>query len=108
MGKIVQSPVKRWPGQVVISDPLTFPQLLAWRTAIDNARDAGDSVRANAALIPGIIACVEQWQLGGDFPASVTAETFPSSPVRVAVALIGALTDAISAVMIEEDDYPNS
>ena len=79
MSRTVTSPVKRWPGTVTLADPLNFPQYIAWKDAIKSAPDpAADYDRYCAALLPGVIACVEVWSLEGI--GTPTPDTFPAVP----------------------------
>jgi len=107
MSKIIQSPSKRWPGTITLFEPMSYPQLLAWRTAVDAAGEQTDAMASHHALIPGVLACVERWELGGDFPTVVTAENFPATPIKVSVSLVGAIAAAVSEILNAEDEYPN-
>jgi hypothetical protein len=87
MSKRVESPVKRWPGYVVLSDPLNFPQVFAIEDAIVavkalTADDDGkvDRHRADYAWLPAILKCVEEWHLGRGFPEHPDVDTFPATP----------------------------
>lgn len=111
MSKVIQSPVKRWPGTVVLSDPLAFPQYMAWQEAVEKAQEIikiGEATQADLdhALLPGVCACVEQWQLDG--AGSFTPENFPATPRRSSAALIAWLVREISALVTEADDLPNA
>lgn len=108
MPKIIHCPVTRWPGSVVLQSPLGYPAVIAWRAALARANEClqgeqADATHANFALLPGVLACVEQWQLGGDFPKLVTAETLPASPPDDADALLTWLVNAISTVLRGEE-----
>jgi hypothetical protein len=105
MADIITSPSKRWPGTVTLA-PLTFPRLIAFETALDAAQQAGNNMRGNYALLPGLVACVETWALEG-FPANVTAETFPAAPIGESVKVISWLMDEVSARVQEAAAVPN-
>jgi hypothetical protein len=115
MSTVIPSPVKRWPGQVVIASPLTFPALLAWQDAVEAAGQLGPVTDVTAAtraaitqaLLPGLLACVERWELGGDFPPNVTAANFPATPRQAVARLVIEVTRAINAQVIAEDADPN-
>lgn len=125
MGKIITSPIKRFAGTVTLADPLTYPQLIAWEDCIDRARahepepDAQDSEkslryvdiarrpRLSQIMLPGIIACVEKWELAG-FPENVTEETFPSTPRISAGLLLVWLIDEINKLYDETGEIPNA
>lgn len=108
MSKIITSPVKRWAGTVKISDPLTFPQVFAFQDAIEAAKRAESSVMAsNAAWLPGILACVEAWELE-NFPRNPTPETFPATPPGSSARLIAWLIGEIGGLFQESDPDPNA
>ena len=108
MSKIILSPVKRWPGSVIISDPLTFPQLLAFRESLEKASQEGDGdwLASNYAVLPGVLACVEEVHLQG-FPEGIMAETWPATPPVSAARLIAWLIDEINVLMAEAEPDPN-
>jgi hypothetical protein len=107
MSKIVASPVKRFPGTVTLADPLTYPQAIAWGEALDAARQEQSRARINYALLPGILACVEEWRLG-NIPANPTPETFPSTPLISSAQLLSWLIEEISKLFAEAEDIPNA
>jgi hypothetical protein len=113
MPKKISSPSSRWPGAVTFSEPLNMPQALAWQRArqeVDKLRvtepiivdgketyPIRDDVimeEINVAQIPGIIACVDSWELEG-FPQVVTPNNFPSSPRLKNIELIAWLVNTI-------------
>ena len=112
MGKILSSPVKRWPGTVTISDPLTYPQFLAVQDAVNEVSGLmgnGDKLtqeRIHYIYLPGLIGCVEEWRIDG-FPENVTAETFPSTPGLVSAEMITWLLSEIIALYGEAESVPN-
>ena len=110
MPKTVVSPVKKWPGTVVISDPLSYPQLLRFREALGGVGSNDDWMAVNYAVLPGVMACIEEYHLQG-FPEHPTLETgpdaFPSTPPRSASMLLGWLVDEINALMAEAEPDPN-
>ncbi len=68
MSKVITSPVKRFGGEVVLSDPLNYPQVFAVMDAAEaalKAREEGedDARRLNALWLPALLACVEEWRL---------------------------------------------
>lgn len=117
MSKVCTSPVKRFAGTVVISDPLSYPQLLRFREALDattlvkeKADGDPDWVSVNHAALPGVMACVEEYHLQG-FPEHPTLETgpdaFPSTPPQSASRLLAWLVNEINALMAEAEPDPN-
>jgi len=128
MPKRITSPSSRWPGAVVFSDPLTMPQALAWQRArqeVDKLRvtipvinEKGEEIfpirddvimeEINIAQIPGIIACVDSWELE-EFPQVITPDNFPSSPRLKNIELIAWLVSTIWDIYwgTAEVDDPN-
>lgn len=107
MSKTILSPVAKWKGSVTLSDPLTFPQSIEFEDAIKKAAEiTGDIARYHAALIPGICACVEKWELEG--LSNVSADNFPSTPRLSAVKLISWLVTEIGALYSEGEEIPNA
>ena len=85
MSKVITSPVKRFPGTVTLSDPLTFPQSLAVEDALDAAQELGEvSVRRqNYTVLPGLMECVEEWDIEGKgFPQNRMRESVASTTKR--------------------------
>ena len=108
MSKTITSPVKRWPGAVVLSDPLNYPQSIAIEEALETAREMPDSKSAayRNALLPGICACVEKWELEG--LGQLTPSNFPSTPNVSSSLLIAWLLREITALFREGDKIPNA
>lgn len=115
MSKTIISPVARFPGRVVLADPLTFPQSLAWEGAIDRIQALrsgaeGDALplrRVNYILLEPICQIVERWEVEG-IPENVTPDTFPATPQRAVANLVGWLTQEITALFNEGDEIPNA
>ena len=108
MSKTITSPVKRYPGTVVLSDPLTFPQAFAFEdalAAVVEARESGSMGRIRFALLPGILACVEEWHLSG-FPEKPALDNFPSTPRQSIASVIDWLVEEITALYREADEVP--
>lgn len=127
----IQSPVKRWPGTVTIPEYLTIPQAMAFEDAINNAKDLLPEVTpviigednkfpeltkeqkeyvdvklssswANAVL-PGILACVNEWNLEG-----LDKDNFPATPKVSRIELLSWLMGEISKLYNEADEIPNA
>ena len=123
MSKRIDSDIKRFPGYVIISDPLTIPQTMAFEDAMklaqDGARERGDMItvdeneRINTLtprylhdVLEGVIACVEEWHLDG-VPQDVKPDTFPGTPKIASAQLIALLIREISALYSEAEQVPN-
>lgn len=106
MSKVVTSPIEAFPGKVTLADPLTFPQSIVFEEAIEATQ--GETVRAKVyyALLPGILACVEEWNLEG-IPSAVGADNFPSTPRQAAAELIDWLVEQILLVFSGGESVPS-
>ena len=105
MSKRISSPSSRWPGSVTLSDPMTLPQALAWEKAIRATQaTAGEATLTdvNYALLPGICACVEKWELEG--LGQLTPDTFPATPRRKSIELFNWLVSEITQVYVGEEE----
>lgn len=85
MGVTITSPIAGFPGTVTLSDPLSFPQIEKLETAIAESvsyQDTQEFTKYNMALLPGLLACVEAWNITPlprpDEPVSL--ENFPATP----------------------------
>lgn len=114
------SPVKRFAGEVDLPAYLHAADVLAWKTAIDEAqqltdeaRSAGDSISLeqataiNVAYQRGICTIVRAWRLQG-LPQSIVPENFPQTPSKAARDLRGWLMREITALFDDEDELPNA
>jgi hypothetical protein len=105
MSKRVLSPSPRWPGAIVLADPMTLPQALSWEKAIRSIQERADYATVtdvNYALLPGICACVEKWELDG--LGDLTPDTFPASPRKQSIELINWIISEISAIYSGEEE----
>jgi hypothetical protein len=110
MGRVITSPVAQFPGTVTLAEPLTFPQFLAWQDAVTAMRDLidqdePDASRAEQALLPGLCACIETWNLNGG--QQYTPETFPATPRAASSQLIAWLLRETTALITAADADPN-
>ena len=110
MPKVIRSPVEKYPGTVTLSDPLNFPQLIAFQDAIDEVGNlsSGETswLKLRYALLPGLIACVEKWELEG-VAEHPTVDTFPATPLRPAGELIDWIQEEVTALLLEAETVPN-
>ena len=105
MPKRVTSPSEKWPGAVVLYDPMTLPQALAWEKAVRSVKNMEDEITMtdiNYAMLPGICACVEKWELEG--LENITSETFPATPRAKSIELIDWLIHEINLIYSGEEE----
>ena len=110
MSQVKESPVKRFPGTITLPDFLNHPQAIAYWRGVQAARalpkDTATMMDVNYALLPGLCACVEKWDIIG-LPTPVTADTFPATPVRDCRLLISWVDREIATLIKETEDIPN-
>ena len=125
MSKILTSPVKKWPGTITLPDFLTIGQAMAWEEAYANATEilpeaepiqkdeqlTNDQINRVAAtwaakwtelILPGIMACVESWNLEG-----LDHNNFPATPRMSRVTLVAWIVTEIKKLYDEENEVPN-
>ncbi len=108
MSKTIVSPVKRFPGTVTLKDPLHYPQVIAFQRALEVAQElppGSMQIEYNRALLPGVIAIVEEWNLTG-VDKHPTPDSFPMTPIQSARELAAWLIRETSA-LFAEDEIPN-
>ena len=110
MSKVVNSPSKYFTGHVVISDPLTLPMVAAFERSLSAARalDKPTRAEAQAAVLPGLIACVAEWHIDNLAPGQINADNWPGSPRVESALLIEWLTVEVLAVYTGEVADPNA
>lgn len=105
MSKRITSPSSRWPGAVTLADPLTLHQALAWEKAVRAAQPPEEGTtltEVNIAILPGVCACVETWELEG--LGDLTPANFPGSPRRASSELLNWLIGEITRVYAGEEE----
>jgi hypothetical protein len=108
--KRFDSPVKKWPGHVLLHDPIPLIKIAAFQVAVADIRknkSSGDAV-TQSILLPALIPCVAEWHLEG-FPEPVTVENFPGTPRDQSSILVSNLVTAIMQIYKgDEDSSPNA
>lgn len=112
--RIIESPVEHFKGTVQISDPLTFPQVIAFQDAVretmslvsEDGKEDMSLAKLHYALLPGILSCVEKWELE-NMPKKPTANNFPATPMIAAGLLVDWLREEILNLVIEAKSVPN-
>ena len=110
MSKTVTYTSDKWGGSVTFHDPLTLEQEAAWESAILASKALGSDVglaEQQVKIIPGILACVERWELK-DFPERITLANWPTRPRLERAKLIAWLVKNISDLYEDSVTVPNS
>lgn len=90
----------------MLQDPILWPAYMQLRQGIEGAAQAPQETDRITLALPGICACVEEWQLEG--LGQVTPETFPASPVNASARLFSWLLEAVMALLVEAEEVPNA
>jgi hypothetical protein len=100
MAKVIQSPVERWPGFIVLPDSLNYGRLKLWLDAQTTARafvndeEIKNPIDYYRTVLIAACACVSFFHLDG--LGQLTPETFPATPVEPARALARWVCDCIA------------
>ena len=94
------SPIKRYPGHIIMPDYFTWEQMIAWDECVSKAADAPGRMGAMAAQAAGVIAMVQEWHITGipEHP-----EALPASPVRPAAELLGWVIGIVNSMIVEAE-----
>ncbi len=130
MGKIITSPVKKWPGTVTLSDPLSLPQAVKFQESIRDARNTYNKAFEAAGIdtdlqnakevdfekielstaelsevrLEAVLDCVEEWNLEG---IESPPNPFPGSPAISSARLMQWLIGEITKLLTEDEEAPN-
>jgi len=132
MSKVLTSPVKLWPGTITLPDFLTIPQAMKWEECLENATkllpeiefkfkedgsldlskltpehlkyfNVANSVQYANEVLPGIKACVLEWNL-----ENFDVNNFPATPRKSREDLVKWLISEITKLYKEADEIPNA
>ena len=106
MDKIVKSPVKKWPGTITITNPLSFPQVIAIEDAIQQARELGEGIsigKYHSVLLDAFLDCVSDWNLEGLENPPVP---FPATPRLESTKLTAFIIDEVMKLFNDELEIP--
>jgi hypothetical protein len=105
---VIKSPAACYPGVVVLPAEFTPAALDTWQRAWDDALayavQAGPQAEIHELerrVLPGLLACVKRWDLGGAWPQAVAASSFPATPRADVTALVQTVSAAIHARLAE-------
>ena len=60
--KRLQSPIEKFPGEVILLDPVPYPAYIAWEKAVRSEGEAEDSEK-QLAMWKGVAAMVKEWNI---------------------------------------------
>ena len=90
MSKTIESPVKEFPGTVILPDYLTMPQALLYEKAVRDGsaliEESASQTAYDAVMVDAICGCVEEWNLEG--LGQLSFDTFPSTPRAASAELV--------------------
>jgi len=108
MSKVITSPVPRWPGDILLYDPLTEPQCAAIERALVDAEARSKAEppptrsELDGILVPAVLLCVEKNDLT-NWPGY-----FPATPKVSSAKLLAWLLEEILSLYKEADEIPNA
>jgi len=107
VSKRIESPVKKWPGHILLFDPIPLVDVARFEKVMQGNTGFGRAEVDNE-ILPAILPCVAEWHLDG-FPENVTADTFPGTPRKASAFLIAELINAIVNIYKgDEETDPNA
>ena len=102
MGKQITSPVKKFPGSVILKDPLPFPDFITYEKESANASEDGITEgERELSLFAAVFAVVESWDIK-DFDC----ENPPATPRTPVIKLLTWLIEEIGKMINEVEDIP--
>jgi hypothetical protein len=110
MTKRIESPVKNWPGYVLLHDPIPLVRIAEYEDVLRNLkRDELSNASIQALLLPVVIPCIAEWHLDNGFPECVTVDNFPGTPRAASSVLVATLVTAITEIYKgDADTVPNA
>lgn len=109
----IESPLKKFPGYVVLPEYLTVPQVQVISPLMGDPNKMSDTEPkewiwdSDIKTLPAILACVSEWHLVG-VPDQPTLDSFPMSPKKSVHALVMWLWAEIFKLWNAEDEIPNA
>ena len=115
MGKKFDSPVDNWKGSVVLADPMSIPQALAWEEGLENAiehrknlakEDGSLNLSAftkfEREMEPAILVCIEEWNIEG------IEKSIPASPRVKSIEFFNWLFKSVDGIYSGNSEIPNA
>lgn len=106
MGKVITSPVDKYPGEVVLYDPLTLPMVAAFENALLSIRGQRSAAGVDLLILPAVLMCVQEWHIQG-VPEHPTENNFPVKPHRARRELLAWLTGELTKLYEDDPEAPN-
>ena len=102
MSKVIQSPVKRFPGSVTLYDPVPYPNFIEWEKAI-NADGEGADLEKQLTMWHGVKAMTEKWEI-----PEFDIENPIATPRAAVISLLAWLVTEIGKIINEVEESPNA
>ena len=101
--KTITSPVKKFPGTVVIKDPLPYPDYIAWEKGLLSEDEKAEITQGELeqSLWSGVFAVIEKWDLENFDP-----ENIPATPRTPVLELLAWVVREIGNVINEVEESP--
>jgi len=100
MGKLHTSPVRRYPGHVIMPDYFSWAQMIAWDECVTKSQAVEGTLPKMAAQADGVLLMVEEWHITG---IAEKPTALPASPVRPAAELMGWIIGIINSMIMEAE-----
>jgi hypothetical protein len=94
MSKRAESPVKQFPGYIIMPDYYLFDRLISWDEAVINSQDEHGMMSVQA-IIRAALPMIDEWRIEGVEP---DAEKFPATPRLAVIQFAGWLVNSIKGV----------
>jgi hypothetical protein len=95
-----ESPVKRYPGYIIMPDYFSWEQMIAWDECVARSAAAEGMLPKMKAQADGVLLMVGEWHITG-IPEK--PDSLPASPVRAAAELMGWALGIINGMIVETE-----
>jgi hypothetical protein len=107
MGKLIHSPVDKFPGDVTLFDPVPYPAYIEWEKALrfegmPDDKEEQKGLFKQQALFNGARAMVEKWEI-----PNFDIDNPPAAPNRVAIVRLLSWLVAEIGIVIKGESDPN-
>ena len=94
MSKRIESPVKQFPGYIVLPDYYLFDRLIPWDEVVTSAAEISGMLGVQTAL-RAALPMIDEWHIEG---AENDADKFPATPRTEVLLFVGWLVESIRGV----------